>query len=474
MNAPAELESSVLSGLLERQRAAFLREGPPDLASRRADLATLRAAILARREEFATAISADFGGRSRHETAIMEIAPSLHCLDYLHRNLRRFMRPARRRVGIQFQMGSARVEHQPLGVVGIISPWNYPAFLAFAPLATALAAGNRALLKPSEFTPATSDLLARMIGEIFPPEQVGVVLGGAGVGAGFASLPFDHLLFTGSTEVGRQVMKAAAANLTPVTLELGGKSPVILMRGADLAEAAASVAYGKLANAGQTCVSPDYVLIPANQVEAFAEAYDKAVATLYPEGPASPDYTRIINDRHVARLEGLLAEAQARGAQIRRVGVNPESAQGLTRAMAPALIFGGDDQMRLMREEIFGPLLPVVPYREIDEAVAYVNARPRPLALYVFGPEGEDRRKILTRTTSGGVTINATLMHVAQDDLPFGGVGASGMGAYHGPEGFRAMSHAKAVFTQGRFNGMGLLRPPFGALAERMLKFLLR
>lgn len=473
MNAPAPApETAALAGILEAQRAAFLREGPPSLAQRRADLVKLRTALLARREEFAAAAAEDFGRRPRQETLIMEILPTLQGVDYLHRNLRRFLRPERRRVGIHFQMGSAWIERQPLGVVGILSPWNYPAYLALTPLATALAAGNRAMLKPSEHTPAVSDLLGRMLGEIFPEEQVAVVQGDAEFGAAFSALPFDHLFFTGSTAVGRRVMQAASANLTPVTLELGGKSPVILSRGTDLAKTAASVAYGKLANAGQTCVAPDYALIHESEVEAFAEAYDKAVAALYPEGPASEDYASIVNDRHLARLEALLIEAEAQGARLRRVGVQTTSEA--PRKLTPVLIFDVPEEARAAQEEIFGPFLVVVPYREIEEAIAHVNARPRPLALYHFGAEGEERRKILERTTSGGVTLDATLLHVAQEDLPFGGVGASGMGASHGPEGFRAMTHGKSVYRQGRWNGAGLLRPPFGRFAERMLGFLVR
>ncbi|MDD2868584.1 coniferyl aldehyde dehydrogenase [Neomegalonema sp.] len=476
MNAPAPVleETTALAGLLERQRAAFLREGPPDLDARRAALEKLRAALLERRAALAAAISEDFGHRPSHETALMELAPSLNLIDYLRRNLRRFMRPERRRVGIHFQSGSARVEYQPLGVVGILSPWNYPVFLTLTPLATALAAGNRAMLKPSEFTPRTSALLAETLAGAFSAEEVAVVQGDARTGAAFCALPFDHLFFTGSTAVGREAMRAASANLTPVTLELGGKSPVVVARGGDLARIAEDVVYGKLANAGQTCVAPDYALIPHGEVEAFAAACDAAVAKLYPAGPTSPDYAAIANDRHFRRLQEMLAEAGEKGARIRLLGSRAQEAASRPRTLAPALILDATDEMKILREEIFGPLLPVVPYRGIDEAIAWINARPRPLALYFFGPDDADRRKLLARTTSGGVTLNGVLMHVAQDDLPFGGVGASGMGASHGPEGFRAMSHARAVFSQHRWNGTRLLRPPFGETADRILGFLLR
>ena len=303
MNPGATYEpDNRLHQILAQQRAAFLHDGPPSLIQRRADLKKLRRAVLARRSEIEDVLRSDFGHHSRDETAIMEIMILIQEIDYLHRNLRRFMRPTRRHVALQFQLGSARIEYQPLGVIGIIAPWNYPFSLALMPLATAIAAGNRSMIKPSEFTPATSDLLARLLAEIFPPEQVMVVTGDASVGAAFAALPFDHLIFTGSTPVGRAVMKAASDNLVPVTLELGGKSPVIVARGHALDHAAAGIAYGKLSNAGQTCVAPDYALVHEEEIEAFTAAYDKAVASFYPNGPACDDYTSIINDRHYARL----------------------------------------------------------------------------------------------------------------------------------------------------------------------------
>lgn len=466
--------SNALDQILAHQRTAFLRDGPPSLSQRRADLKKLKKAILTRRSEIEDVLRADFGHRSRHESAIMEILVLIQGVDHLHRNLRRFMRPTRRHVALPMRFGSARIEYQPLGVIGIMAPWNYPFSLALMPLATAIAAGNRAMIKPSEFAPATSDLLVRLLAEIFPEEQVAVVTGDASVGAAFTALPFDHLIFTGSTPVGRAVMKAASDNLVPVTLELGGKSPVIVAKGHALDHGAAGIAYGKLANAGQTCIAPDYALVHEDDIEAFTAAYDKAVAYLYPNGPASDDYTSIINDRHYARLTGLVDDARAKGARILEVGRKPVDARRRPHTLAPTIVLDAKDNMRVMQEEIFGPVLPVLPYRDIDEAIAYVNARPRPLALYYFGSDGEDRRKVLSRTTSGNVTINGTLMHYAQDDLPFGGVGPSGMGAYHGIEGFRTLSHAKGIFKQGRWNGGNLLRAPFGPLAETILKLMLR
>lgn len=458
--------------ILAQQRASFLRDGAPDIAQRRADLKKLRNALTGQRPAIEAAINADFGHRSRHETAMMEILPTVQGIDYLIRNLRRFMRTERRHIAMTFRFATARVEYQPLGVIGIVSPWNYPMSLAIMPLATAIAAGNRAMIKPSELTPATSELLVRMLGDIFPQDQVAVVLGDAQVGAAFSALPFDHLLFTGSTPVGRAVMRAASENLVPVTLELGGKSPVIVAPGQATAKNVAKIAFGKLANAGQTCIAPDYVMVHQDDLGTFQTAYERAVLNQYPGGLASKDYSAIINDRHFNRLSGLLRDAEAKGATIISIGKQTDADPA--RKLAPALILGATDQMEVMQQEIFGPVLPVLTYGDIDQAIAYINSRPRPLALYYFGPDDPARDKVLARTTSGNVGINSTLMHYAQDDLPFGGVGPSGMGAYHGIEGFRALSHAKGIYSQGRWNGADLLRAPFGKMANVLLRLLLR
>jgi coniferyl-aldehyde dehydrogenase len=438
-----------LNEMLIRQRAAFLRDGPPTLKQRRDDLGKLRASILAWRAEIERAVDADFGHRSRHETALMELMTTVRGIDYLHRNLRRFMAPTRRHVALTLRFASARIEYQPLGVIGIIAPWNYPLSLALMPLATAIAAGNRAMIKPSEFTPQTSRLLARLLAATFSDEQIAVVTGDAAVGAAFAALPFDHLLFTGSTPVGRSVMRAASANLVPVTLELGGKSPVIVAPGWAHDRTAASIAFGKLANAGQTCIAPDYAMVHADEAKTFLAAYRRAVEALYPDGPTSDDYTSIINDRHFVRLRGLIDDARAGGAWVADVGRHLETAQGRARTLAPVLVLGATDEMAIMQEEIFGPILPVLTYGSIDEAIAYVNAHPRPLALYYFGNDDADRRKVLSRTTSGNVGINNTMMHYAHDDLPFGGVGPSGIGTYHGIEGFRRLSPRQGHFGAG-------------------------
>lgn len=474
MNARGIPGDNSLTDILSRQRAAFLREGPPTLSARKDDLLKLKNAVRARLPEFEKSLNSDFQGRSANETAILEGAALVQGINYLRRNLKRWMRPQKRQVEMHFRPGRARVVYQPLGVVGIMSPWNFPVGLSLMPLATAIAAGNRAMIKPSEFTPATSDLLATMLGEIFPDEQVAVVTGGPDVGTAFSALPFDHLVFTGSTSVGKAVMKAASANLVPVTLELGGKSPVIVEKGSSLERAAASIAFGKLSNGGQICISPDYAFIPENEVNPFLAAYDKAVRSLYPDGPASGDFTSIINERHYGRLRALLDEARAKGAQVIEVGENSEATRTRPHTLPPTVVLGATDDMGILNEEIFGPVLPIVPYRDIDEAIARINAGPRPLALYFFGGNSEDRRKVLERTTSGNVTINDTLLHYAQDDLPFGGVGPSGMGAYHGIEGFKSLSHAKGIFEQSRWNMTGMLRPPFGWLSNFVTWFLLR
>jgi coniferyl-aldehyde dehydrogenase len=462
-----------LSALLSAQRAAALRSGAPGVTQRRDDLLRLKEALLRCRDELAHCVAQDFGHRARFETLLLELVPVVHGIEYLRRNLRKWMRPERRHVALHFMPGRAEVYYQPLGVVGIISPWNYPLTLALTPLATALAAGNRAMLKPSELTPATSALLGRILGEIFPPEQVAVVTGDASVGAAFSALPFDHLIFTGSTRVGRLVMRSASEHLVPVTLELGGKSPAIIEPGLSLAGPAGSIAFGKLVNAGQTCIAPDYALVHADDLDRFVTLYTEAVRNLYPGGAADPAYASIINAANFQRLTGLLEDARSRGARV--VDIVPAGAEAQrANTLPPSVVLDTTPEMAISQSEIFGPILPVIPYRRLDEALAYVNARPRPLALYLFARDRQTQRRVLERTTSGNVTVNDTLLHFAQDDLPFGGVGQSGMGAYHGREGFLALSHAKGVFEQSPLNPAQLLRPPYGKLADFLLGYLLR
>ncbi|WP_434570331.1 coniferyl aldehyde dehydrogenase [Pseudomonas sp. Z3-6] len=458
--------------LLAAQRAVFHQKGAPTLDERRADLSKLRKILIANRRQIETAVNTDFGHRSRHETSIMELAGTVGGIDYLIKNLRRMMRPEKRHVAIHMRIGSARVEYQPLGVIGVMAPWNYPVVLALMPLATAIAAGNRVMLKPSEFTPTVNALIERLLGELFPVEQVAVVNGDAAVGAAFSALPFDHLIFTGSTAVGHKVMEAASKNLVPVTLELGGKSPIIIEKNHPLDHASAGIVFGKLVSGGQTCIAPDYALVHEDDLAAFLDSYDAAVASAYPDGPSSEDYTWVFNDRHLTRLNGLLEDARTKGASVREVGRQGKNIP--TRAMRPTVITDVTNDMNVAHEEIFGPILPVFTYRTLDEAITFVNERPRPLALYYYGHDNAAQRKVLDGTTSGNVTINGTIMHIAQDDLPFGGVGASGIGAYHGIEGFRRLSHAKGIFVQGRWNSITLLRAPFGKLADRILSVVLR
>ena len=455
-----------------RMRKASRADMPPDHAQRQQSLATLERLLNEHRDEFAAAIASDFGGRSPHETQLLELFPSLEGIRHARAHLRQWMRPERRGVSLWFQPGRAEVRPQPLGVVGIIVPWNYPLYLAVGPLTAALAAGNRVLVKMSEFTPATARLFARLVAHYFGEDEVAVVEGDAAVAQAFAALPFDHLFFTGSTAVGHHVMRAAAEHLTPVTLELGGKSPAIVAPDYPLAKAAERILVGKCLNAGQTCIAPDYVLVPAGSEDAFVAAARAVVAGCYPDIAVTPDYSSVVNDRHFVRLQGYLDEAQALGARIMPLTDVPGDAT--TRRFPPVVVLGADEAMRVMQDEIFGPILPVLPYADLDAAIGFVNARPRPLSLYVFDNDRTRVAQILDRTVSGGVTVNDTILHIAQDNLPFGGVGPSGMGHYHGRDGFLTFSKQKAVFRQSRLSGIGLFKPPYGRLFERLVKVLLR
>jgi len=455
--------------LLDLQRRAFAADPMPGRAVRDDRLARLLAMVEQHAEAFSAAISEDFGHRSRHETLVAEIFVVVAAIRHARRHLGKWMRMRRAPTALHYRPGYNRILPQPVGVAGVVSPWNYPLQLALGPAVGALAAGNRVMLKPSELTPRTAALLERAVAERFTAEEFAVVNGGADAGRAFVELPFDHLLFTGSTAVGRLVAQAAAKNLTPVTLELGGKSPALLDPSCDLALAAPRLALGKLLNAGQTCIAPDYALVPAAQVERFSAAMRAAVAGMYPRIVDNDDYTSIVSERHYARLASLLEDAQAKGARVVELAEKPDPAR---RRMPPVLVLGVHDGMQLMREEIFGPLLPVVAYDSLDEAIGYVNRHDRPLALYWFGEDRASRDRVLARTVSGGVTVNDCLWHFAQEDLPFGGVGASGMGAYHGEAGFRTFSQDKPVFFQPRLNGMFLMRPPYGRVIERVVALL--
>ena len=465
-------DAGTFKRVFERMHTATRRNAQVARGTRQARLDALAALVHDNAERFVTAISADFGHRSAHETRLLELFPSLESIRHTRSHFGAWMKPQRKSASIWFRPGRARIIPQPLGVVGIIVPWNYPLFLAVSPLAAALAAGNRVMIKMSEFTPRTGELLAELVTKYFAADEMAVVTGDAQTGKAFTELPFDHLFFTGSTAVGRMVAQAAAKNLTPVTLELGGKSPAILDPSSDLATAVPRLAFGKLLNAGQTCIAPDYVLVPTGREQAFLDAARAVVAKCFPELATTPDYTSIVNDRHYQRLKGYVTDAQARGAQIEPLSTAMPDEE--RRKMPPLALLNVDDNMRVMQDEIFGPLLPVLPYKDLDAAIAYVNQHPRPLALYCFENDAGRRDRVLNETVAGGVTVNDTILHIAQEDLPFGGVGPSGMGHYHGIEGFKTFTKQKAVFYQSGLNGMSLFNPPYGALFERLTKFLIR
>ncbi len=457
-------------------QAAARSDPHPDRALRDRRLLALDRLLLDNEQAIADAIGRDFGHRSAAETRLLELFPSHEAIRHARRNLRRWMQPQARSVSLWFQPGRAEVRHQPLGAVGIMVPWNYPIFLAAAPLAAALAAGNRALVKMSEITPATASLFAELVGRYFAEDELSVVEGDVKVAREFSQLPFDHLLFTGSTSVGRQVMRAAAENLTPVTLELGGKSPAIIgpaLSPAHFARAVERIIVGKCLNAGQTCIAPDYVLLPAGQEQAFIDQARSVVAACYPDIEKTADYSTIVDQRQYARLSACLEEARMAGAKIVDLAA-AAVADPLRRRLPPVVLLDAGDELRVMQEEIFGPLLPLRPYRDLDEAIAFVNGRPRPLALYYFDNDRAAIERILDETVCGGVTINDTILHIAQDDLPFGGVGPSGMGCYHGFAGFETFSVRKGVFRQSRLSGIGLFKPPYRGLFERLTRILLQ
>ncbi|MEX3956325.1 coniferyl aldehyde dehydrogenase [Trinickia sp. EG282A] len=502
-------DDAALTELLRAQRAAHMREPYPPWDARAAHLTALRTMLLDNSDALADALSADFGQRAKAELLLSELWLARNEIDSALRHGRQWMKTQRRATGLWLWPARAEVMPQPLGVIGIIAPWNYPVLLAAGPLICALAAGNRAMIKMSEWTPHTSALMERLIGATFALDHVAVVNGDDSVGAAFSALPFDHLLFTGSTSVGRKIMRSAAEHLTPVTLELGGKSPAIVGPHARFHAAVDSIVAGKTLNAGQTCIAPDYVLVPRGSEEAFIARARHRVAKLYPDFAHNRDYTTIVSDRHFSRLVHLADEAVAGGAQVHPLadmpqplanGLEPEfsrsegdlqgdsesaiaqtrrrkasiPADPASRRVAPCIVTNAPADCSLMREEIFGPLLPLVPYDTLDEAIHYVNARERPLALYLFDEERATVDRVLRETVSGGVAINETLLHIACEGLPFGGVGASGMGAYHGYEGFMTFSKMKPVFRQTRLNGRALLLPPYGRRFNTVMNLMLR
>jgi coniferyl-aldehyde dehydrogenase len=458
-----------LQSLFDAQHSASRAQVAVSLAVRRERLLKLQTLLEVQGAALAQAVQADFGVRSAQLTEIADLFVLRTLLSSTLKNLPQWMKPVKVRTPLYLQPAHACLQRQPLGVVGVISPWNYPVQLSLGPVITALAAGNRVMLKPSELTPQTSALLADLIGKIFAPDELCVVQGEASVAAEFASLPFDHLFFTGSTVVGRKVAQAAAANLTPTTLELGGKSPCLIDVSCDLDQAAIKIAHGKLLNAGQTCIAPDYVLLPRGREAAFGEAFASAVAKLFPTIAGNPDYAAIISPHHHERLQALLAQAEGGGARLQVVNPGAANTSGASRQMAPVLVFDAPPDSKLLHEEIFGPILPVLAYGSLDEAIGYINARPRPLALYWFGLDTASRDKVLARTVSGGVTVNDTLMHIAHPNLPFGGVGESGWGAYHGETGFLRLTQQKPVLVQSRWARGDLFYPPYGKRFDRIM-----
>ncbi|MBW4050704.1 MAG: coniferyl aldehyde dehydrogenase [Proteobacteria bacterium] len=463
--------------LLERQRAAFIAEGTVTARVRLDRLARALDLLVTHQQRFCDALAEDYGQRPPAVTLLMDVYPAVQAIRHARRNLRRWMRPRHVSTGLPLGVPgtSSEILHQPLGVVGIISPWNFPVALSFGPLAAVLAAGNRCLIKPSEITPATTALMQELIRRHFDPSELAVVCGGPEIAEAFSRLPFDHLMFTGSTAVGRKVMEAAAQHLVPLTLELGGKCPVIVGRSADLGRAVDRILLGKLANAGQVCLAPDHVFVPREMLEPFVSAAQSWVGRAYPAWATNQDYPSLISARHAARAHELVADAVSKGGRAVTLQDARPAARD-ERRFPPTLVLDPTESMRIMREEIFAPILPVLTYDRLEDPLREIGGRPRPLALYYFGSDSRELGQILGRTVSGGVTVNDIAAHFMVQNLPFGGVGASGMGAYHGEQGFRQFSHARAIFRQTRLDLAGLigLRPPYGARMRRFLGILLR
>lgn len=463
-----------IKALFDQQKQAYRQQPMFSSEQRIEHLNRLKSALIKHQDELAGAINEDFSCRSVDETKVAEVMVTVQGINYAIARVKKWMKPSRRHVGVLFMPASNHVLYQPLGVVGIIVPWNYPVQLALSPLCAALAAGNRVMLKMSEFTPATNAVLKRMLATVFPEDHVAVIEGEVDVATAFSEQPWDHLIFTGSTAVGHHVMAAAAKNLTPVTLELGGKSPVIVAPNGDLNEAAERICFGKSLNAGQTCIAPDYVLVPKGEENAFISAYQAAFKRMYPTIKDNSDYSAIVNERQYERLQNWVAKAAEAGADITVVNPANESFEG-TRKMPLHIVQNAADDTQVMQDELFGPILPVVTYDTLVDAINYINDRPRPLALYIFSHDKALQKTIVENTHSGGVSINDTLTHIAQDDMPFGGIGPSGMGHYHGKEGFISLSKAKAIHAKGKFNSGKMAYPPYGKLVHKLIyRFFIR
>ena len=482
MNAPTttgEIVRNKMLLTLEQQKASFYVEGECKYRTRINRLERAIGMLVNNQERIANALCADYGHRSMHQSLLTDVASSILPLKYAKSHLARWMKPQSRRIDFRLSMFGAKATavYRPLGVVGLISPWNFPVQLTFAPLAGILAAGNRVMIKPSEFTPRTSELMHELFSTNFDPTEVSVFTGGAEVGQIFSSLPFNHLLFTGNGHVGRHVMSEAARNLVPVTLELGGKSPVVLGRGAPFKLSAKRIMLGKLLNAGQICVAPDYLWISKGQTEEFIKAAQQAVEQMFPSLLGNPDYTSIINEQHYYRLHSYLEDAHAKGAQITTINpANEDFSQQPHYKMVPTIVSNVHDSMKLMQDEIFGPILPIKEYDTIDDVIHYMNHHDRPLALYYFGNDKNEERQLFTRTIAGSFSVNDVVSHVGQEAVPLGGVGSSGMGRYKGYDGFVNFSHLQPIFQQSRLDVAKIagLTPPWGAKISGLLKRLIR
>lgn len=463
-----------MHSVLATQKAAFLRDGIPSAKTRIEWLDRCIAMLVDNENEICDALNEDFGLRSKDMSRFTDVASSIAPLKHAKKHVRKWIRNERRSVELMLAvLGSkAHIRYQPKGVVGVISPWNFPVQLTFAPLAGIFSAGNRVMIKPSEFTEHTSNLMKRMIEGAFSQEVAAVITGGPEVGAEFSKLHFDHILFTGATSIAYHVMRAAAENLVPLTLELGGKSPVVLGQSADMEKAATGIMAGKTLNAGQICLAPDYAFVPKDSSEAFVSAASSAIETMYPTGMKDNDeYTSMINQRHYDRVMGYIDDAKTQGAKVVEINPNNENfTQQEHYKIPPHIILDPSDDMKVMQDEIFGPVLPVKSYESTDEAVDYINAHQNPLGLYYFGNDKVEQEEVINRTRSGGVTVNDVIFHVAQEDLPFGGIGPSGMGAYHGREGFHEFSHNRAVYTQTGSEMLKMMRPPYGDAFKKQIE----
>lgn len=467
--ADDQQEMTVIDEALLKQKQAFSHDPYLSAQTRINDLTKLKVAILEHQDKLVHALSKDFGCRSVDDSKMGDLLPTIMGINYSIKHIKKWMKPSKRHVGLLFQPAKAFVMYQPLGVVGIITPWNYPLFLSLGPLTTALSAGNRAMIKMSEFTPATNEVIKTLLSGIFSNDKVALINGGPDVAMHFTAQAFDHLIFTGSTRLGKIVMASAAKNLTPVTLELGGKSPTIIDDKVNIKEAVSRFILGKTLNAGQTCVAPDYILCPSGRIDELKQAIDKQFTKMYPCVANNNDYGSIINEAQLQRLSLWLSDAKAKGAIVTPLGNDSEQECIAVGKIPLTLVNNVNDDMILMQEEIFGPVLPIVSYEKLDDAIKYINDRPRPLALYLCSHDKATQQTVLERTHTGGVCLNDAAMHVAQDDMPFGGIGPSGMGHYHGHEGFLTLSKAKSVFKKGKVNTASNAFPPYGKLVHKFI-----